>query len=124
MEKIKKLPFESILKVTGTVLARPKDMVNVKLPTGEIEVLIDDVEVINESTDLPFNIRGFQKPKETLRMQYRYLDLRFPEMQRNLRVRSDLLFKMREFLMKSDFVDVETPTLFKATPGVRLYCMN
>ncbi|CAH1970648.1 unnamed protein product [Acanthoscelides obtectus] len=113
-----KVPYESILEVKGTVLARPKDMVNKKQATGEIEVLVDKLKVVNESKDnLPFNIREFQKAKEPLRMQYRYLDLRFPQMQHNLRTRSKFLMKMREFLVNNHFVDVETPTLFKATPG-------
>lgn len=116
-KKIEKVSLETIIQIKGTVLARPKDMINSKLSTGEIEVLIDDIKVLNHASDLPFNIRGFQKPKEAMRMQYRYLDLRFPEMQKNLRERSNLLFKVRQFLVNSDFVDVETPTLFKATPG-------
>lgn len=100
-------------------MARPKDMVNKKLQTGEIEILADTFNVINIAKEiLPFNIRQFQKAKESLRMQYRYLDLRFPYMQRNLRVRSSFLMKIREFLTNNYFIDVETPTLFKATPGV------
>lgn len=114
------MALESIIEVTGTVVARPKDMINKKQETGEIEVTLENFKVINKASDcLPFNIREFQKAKESLRMQYRYLDLRFPEMQRNLRVRSTLLMKMREFLISNYFVDVETPTLFKATPGVK-----
>ncbi|KAL3281027.1 hypothetical protein HHI36_004251 [Cryptolaemus montrouzieri] len=114
---VKKLPLETILKIEGTVLTRPKETINPRLSTGAIEVVIENLEVLNEASNLPFNIRGFQRPKEAIRMQYRYLDLRFPQMQKNLRTRSTLLYKMREFLMKSNFVDVETPTLFKATPG-------
>lgn len=94
-------------------------MINKKQATGEIEVSVEKFKVLNKATDkLPFNVREFQKAKEPLRMQYRYLDLRFPQMQRNLRVRSEVLMKMREFLVNNHFVDVETPTLFKATPGV------
>ncbi|KAK9888891.1 hypothetical protein WA026_001112 [Henosepilachna vigintioctopunctata] len=114
---ISKVPFESIVKVSGTVLTRPKDMINSKLPTGEVEVLIDDFEILNKATYLPFNVRDFQRPKEAIRMKYRYLDLRFSDMQRNLRERSTLLFEMRKFLIESSFIEVETPTLFKATPG-------
>lgn len=94
-------------------------MINKKQATGQVEVLVNDLKVVNKARNtLPFNIREFQKAKEGLRMQYRYLDLRFPQMQRNLRERSTLLMKMREYLIKNHFVDVETPTLFKATPGV------
>nr|CAH7722507.1 unnamed protein product [Callosobruchus chinensis] len=115
---LEKVPYESVLEVKGTVLARPKDMVNKKQATGEIEVLVDKLKIANKAKEnLPFNIREFQKAKEPLRMQYRYLDLRFPQMQHNLRVRSKFLMKMREFLVNNHFVDIETPTLFKATPG-------
>lgn len=118
---MKSVTLESIIQVQGTVLSRPKDMINKKQSTGEIEVLVDKLKIVNKAKDnLPFNIREFQKAKEPLRMQYRYLDLRFPQMQRNLRLRSSVLMKMREFLVNNHFVDVETPTLFKATPGVSL----
>lgn len=94
-------------------------MVNVNQLTGQIEVWVDEFQVVNIAKEfLPFNIREFQRAKESLRMQYRYLDLRFASMQRNLRTRSAILMKMREFLINNHFVDVETPTLFKATPGV------
>ncbi|XP_018577439.1 aspartate--tRNA ligase, mitochondrial isoform X2 [Anoplophora glabripennis] len=112
------IPYESIIQVKGTVLSRPKDMMNEKQATGQVEVLVNDFKIVNKARDnLPFNIREFQKAKESLRIQYRYLDLRFPQMQRNLRERSMLLMKMREYLVNNNFVDVETPTLFKATPG-------
>lgn len=114
------MPYESILKVEGTVSARPQSMKNKKQATGEIEVIVNKLHVLNKASDkLPFNIREFQKAKEALRMQYRYLDLRFAEMQRNMRVRSRMLMDMRDFLINTcGFIDVETPTLFKATPGV------
>lgn len=103
-------------------MARPKEMINKNQLTGEVEILVDAFKVVNKAKELlPFNIREFQKAKESLRMQYRYLDLRFEKMQKNLRVRSDLLMRMREYLINNHFVDVETPTLFKATPGVSFY---
>jgi aspartyl-tRNA synthetase len=113
------LPLETIIQVKGSVLSRPANMRNEKQQTGDVEVYVEDFVVLNKARDnLPFNIREFQKAKEALRMQYRYLDLRFPLMQRNLRVRSEMLMKMREFLVnRCGFVDVETPTLFKKTPG-------
>lgn len=101
-------------------------MVNKKQVTGEIEILLNKLHILNKASDnLPFNIREFQKAKEALRMQYRYLDLRFAEMQRNMRVRSRMLMDMRDFLInKCGFVDVETPSLFKATPGVRFLILE
>ncbi|CAF90609.1 unnamed protein product [Tetraodon nigroviridis] len=96
----------------------------VLMPTGEIEVLAESVEVYNVCRKLPFEVKDFVKmfvvgqKSESLRMQYRYLDLRSSRMQRNLRLRSQLVMKMREFLCNlHGFVDVETPTLFKRTPG-------
>ena len=74
-------------------------MINNKQKTGEIEVLVENFQIINKAKDnLPFNIREFQKAKEGLRMQYRYLDIRFPQMQRNLRVRSKVLMNNKELL--------------------------
>ncbi|XP_078790246.1 aspartate--tRNA ligase, mitochondrial isoform X2 [Oryzias latipes] len=104
--------------VTGTVRKRPAGQENKEMPTGEIEVLAENVEVFNVSKKLPFEIKEFVKKSESLRMQYRYLDLRSSRMQKNLRLRSQLVMKMREFLCNEHgFVDVETPTLFKRTPG-------
>uniref|UniRef100_A0A3Q3G6A1 Aspartyl-tRNA synthetase 2, mitochondrial n=1 Tax=Labrus bergylta TaxID=56723 RepID=A0A3Q3G6A1_9LABR len=88
------------------------------MPTGDIEVLAESVEILNVCQKLPFEIKDFVKKSESLRMQYRYLDLRSSQMQQNLRLRSELVMKMREYLCKEHgFVDVETPTLFKRTPG-------
>lgn len=112
------IPLETVIKVQGTVALRPKDMVNKTMTTGEVEVIIDDLEILNTVDKLPFNLRDYQKPKEQLRLQYRYIDLRFPEMQNNLRVRSHMLHNMRRFLIENHgFVEVETPTLFCRTPG-------
>ncbi|XP_004079327.1 aspartate--tRNA ligase, mitochondrial [Oryzias latipes] len=112
------LTVESVIMVTGTVRKRPAGQENKEMPTGEIEVLAENVEVFNVSKKLPFEIKEFVKKSESLRMQYRYLDLRSSRMQKNLRLRSQLVMKMREFLCNEHgFVDVETPTLFKRTPG-------
>uniref|UniRef100_A0A8C7IGZ2 Aspartyl-tRNA synthetase 2, mitochondrial n=1 Tax=Oncorhynchus kisutch TaxID=8019 RepID=A0A8C7IGZ2_ONCKI len=90
----------------------------IEMPTGEIEVLAESVEILNVCRKLPFEIKDFVKKSESLRMQYRYLDLRSSQMQYNLRLRSQLVMKMREYLCNvHGFVDVETPTLFKRTPG-------
>ncbi|XP_043275211.1 aspartate--tRNA ligase, mitochondrial [Venturia canescens] len=116
---IKKLTFESVLCVTGRVVPRPPGMENKNMKTGSIEVQVESLEVLNKSLpQLPFNIRHFNVAKESLQMQYRYLTLRFPDMQRNLRMRSRVTNKMREYLVDHcGFIDVETPTLFRRTPG-------
>ncbi|XP_076151343.1 aspartate--tRNA ligase, mitochondrial [Alosa pseudoharengus] len=112
------LPLESVVMVRGKVQPRPKGQENKAMSTGEIEVHADSLEVINKCRKLPFEIKDFVKKSEALRMQYRYLDLRSSQMQYNLRVRSRLVMKMREYLCNlHGFVDVETPTLFKRTPG-------
>jgi aspartyl-tRNA synthetase len=116
---IEKIPFESILKITGLVLARPVGMRNETMPTGNVEVTMKSLAVLNESKkNLPIEIRNFNRAKENLRLEYRYLDLRFSDMQKNLRTRSKVLMKMREYLINHcGFVEVETPTLFRRTPG-------
>ncbi|XP_023953721.2 aspartate--tRNA ligase, mitochondrial [Bicyclus anynana] len=115
---ISSLPLETIVKVKGTVAPRPKDMYNHEMATGEVEIVINKLEILNNVTKLPFNLRNYQKPKEQLRLQHRYIDLRFPEMQSVLRQRSSMLHRMRRFLVEEhNFVEVETPTLFCRTPG-------
>lgn len=116
---IEEIPYESVLKVTGLVLARPFGMRNESMMTGNIEVTMKSLTVLNESKkNLPLEIRNFNRAKENLRMEYRYLDLRFPDMQKNLRTRSKVLMKMREYLINHcGFVEVETPTLFRRTPA-------
>ncbi|XP_077471668.1 aspartate--tRNA ligase, mitochondrial [Stigmatopora argus] len=117
-EVLSKLTAESVIKVTGTVRQRPVGQENKGMPTGDIEVLAENVEVFNTCRKLPFEIKDFVKKSESLRMQFRYLDLRSSRLQKNLRVRSQLVMKMREYLCYvHGFVDVETPTLFKRTPG-------
>ncbi|XP_042318673.1 aspartate--tRNA ligase, mitochondrial isoform X2 [Sceloporus undulatus] len=88
------------------------------MPTGDIEVKVETAEVLNSCKKLPFEMKDFIKKSEALRMQYRYLDLRRAQMQYNLRLRSQMVMRMREYLCNCyGFVDVETPTLFKKTPG-------
>lgn len=121
------IPYESILRVCGTVAARPLAMQNAAMATGEIEVVVQSLEVLNASRkNLPMEVRGFNRAKEATRMEYRYIDLRFADMQRNLRLRSQMLQKIREYLINAaGFVEVETPTLFRRTPGVRFcFCCS
>lgn len=112
------LSVESVIKVKGRVRLRPDGQRNMNMSTGEIDVRAESLEVLNTCRKLPFEIKDFVKKSEALRMQYRYLDLRSSQMQYNLRLRSRLVMKMREYLCNvHGFVDVETPTLFKRTPG-------
>ncbi|XP_073903534.1 aspartate--tRNA ligase, mitochondrial isoform X5 [Castor canadensis] len=111
-------PLESVVKVSGIVISRPPGQENPKMPTGEIEIKVKTAELLNACKKLPFEIKDFVKKTEALRLQYRYLDLRSFQMQYNLRLRSEMVMKIREYLCNlHGFVDVETPTLFKRTPG-------
>ena len=96
--------------------ARGEETTNVKLATGEIEVLTDHAEVLNTSMTPPFQIEDGIETSEDTRLRYRYLDIRRPEMMANLRLRSDFTFAIREALHNRDFMEVETPCLFKSTP--------
>ena len=110
--------YEYCLKVTGTI--RKRLSVNDKLKTGTVELLADTVEVLNAAKDLPFALH--ENPNEDLRMTYRYLDLRRPEMQTMMRRRIALVQALRRYLDARGFQDIETPILTKATPeGARDY---
>lgn len=104
------------IMVTGTVRERPEDTANPNLPTGEVEVLVHEVVVLNTSKTPPFQIEDGIDTAEDTRLRYRYLDLRRPEMQRNLKLRNDFTFAMRQALHNQDFLEVETPILAKSTP--------
>jgi aspartyl-tRNA synthetase len=114
---------EYVLKVTGRVRARPAGTVNPDLPTGEIEVLGLDLEILNASETPPIQLDEHgADASEELRLRYRYLDLRRPEMQARLRTRSRVTQAMRYFLDAHGFLDIETPILTKSTPeGARDY---
>ncbi|KAK9510746.1 hypothetical protein O3M35_005469 [Rhynocoris fuscipes] len=117
-QELSKTPLESVVQICGKVVPRPEHQINKKMVTGEIEISVDDYKVLNSvRNSLPFSIRDYNKANEATRLKYRYMDLRFPVMQKILRFRSSLLMKMREFLIDHEFVEVETPTLFKKTPG-------
>ncbi len=104
------------IMVSGTVRHRPEDTANPNLPTGEIEVLVHEIVVLNTSKTPPFQIEDNIDTAEDTRLRYRYLDLRRPQMQHNLKVRNDFTFAIREALHSNDFLEVETPMLAKSTP--------
>jgi aspartyl-tRNA synthetase len=117
---ISKLMPESVIEVCGQVCRRPHKDINNNLKTGSIEVIVEEMIVWNNCrNDIPFIIRDYSKVSEKVRLQFRYIDLRHERMQYNLRIRSQVINKMRNFLIDNyGFVEVETPTLFKKTPGV------
>jgi len=113
---------EYVLQVKGKVRARGKDLENPKLSTGEIEVLVDELNVLNKSDALPIEVDDRKEASEELRLKYRYLDLRRPIMQNRLFMRHKTVQAAREFLSKNRFLEIETPILVRATPeGARDY---
>jgi aspartyl-tRNA synthetase len=113
---------EFVLAVTGKVAPRPGNTVNPKLPTGEIEVLVNDLSILNQAKTPPFMIEDETDVAENLRLKYRYLDLRRPSLQKVLITRHKITQTVRRFLDSHGFVDVETPFLTKSTPeGARDY---
>lgn len=121
-DKAHQLRSEWVIAVSGRVEARPGDMANPKLTTGEIEVLADTLKILNTSETPPFPLDEESDVSENLRLQYRYLDLRKPEMTSNLVVRHQAAQIIRNYLNGLGFLDIETPMLTKSTPeGARDY---
>src|SRR5688500_19404024 len=104
--------YEDCLRVTGTV--RRRQSVNNKIRTGQVEVVAGRIEVLNKAEPLPFH--AHENPGEDIRLKYRYLDLRTPQMQRMMRTRIKLVQALRRWLDARGFQDIETPILTKATP--------
>lgn len=107
---------EDVLKVEGEVASRPPETVNPSLPTGEVEVNVSQVEVLNRSETPPFSVEERTEVDETLRLKYRYLDLRRDHMRENLLLRHRVSRTVRTFLDRNGFTEVETPVLTKSTP--------
>ena len=120
-EKASKLRSEFVVAVVGTVVSRNAD-VNEKMATGAIEVQAKEVRILSEAQTPPFPIEADSKTKEELRLKYRYLDLRRPDIQKNLILRSKIATTIRAFLANEGFLEIETPILNKSTPeGARDY---
>ena len=132
-EQVKKLATslksEYCIAVEGIVAAREEKDINPEMPTGEIEVEANDIEIFTTSQELPFSIEEVRQkdgslvlPNEDLRLKYRYLDLRREPMQKNIILRSQVTFAAREYLNSKGFLEIETPTFIKSTPeGARDY---
>jgi aspartyl-tRNA synthetase len=116
------LRSEYVISVTGELRKRPDGTENPNLPTGMVEMYADKLEVLNKSAPLPVNIEDAGDASETLRLKHRYLDLRRPEMQRNLIIRHKVTKVIRDYLDEKGFLEIETPVLTKSTPeGARDY---
>ncbi|OZJ02797.1 hypothetical protein BZG36_04426 [Bifiguratus adelaidae] len=107
---------ESVVCAVGTVNKRPDRMINPALPTGEVEIVLEDLICLNKALNVPFLPGQKELPNEEVRMRYRYVDLRRPTVQGNLRTRSKAAKTIRDYLFSQNFVEVETPMLFKSTP--------
>jgi aspartyl-tRNA synthetase len=117
---------EFVIAVKGRVRQRPVGMTNANLSTGEIEVIVHELEILNRSQQLPFSLHedspSAGEVDEQLRLTYRYLELRKPKLQNNLRLRHEFIRTAREFYFENDFWEIETPILYKTTPeGARDY---
>ena len=123
LERLANVRMEWVLQITGIVHKRPAGMTNPKMQTGEIEIVAESIEVLNAAKTLPFMVSGENDlPDENTRLKYRYLDLRRERMARNMVLRHKVVKFMRDFLDKQNFIEIETPILFKATPeGARDY---
>ncbi len=110
------LKLEYCIAVRGVVRARPESMVNPDMPTGEIEVKAEQIEILSKCAPLPFMIDDESGAREDLRLKYRFLDLRCNGMQQRMKLRHDFVRAIREYMNAHDFYDIETPTLIKQTP--------
>jgi aspartyl-tRNA synthetase len=113
-KKAKELTREFVIKVTGKVLSVPVRIP--KIPTGDIEISVEDIEILNESKIPPFLIEDETDGGEELRAKYRYLDLRRNPIRNNLVMRHKMAQEVRKYLSDLDFIEVETPVLIKSTP--------
>ncbi len=121
-EKAHGLRAEYVIAVSGEIRKRPEGTENAGLPTGMTEMYVQKLEVLNEASPLPFNMEEAADAGEALRLKHRYLDLRRPEMQRNMVLRHRISKFMRDFLDEHEFLEIETPMLTKSTPeGARDY---
>ena len=114
-EQAKQLRTEYVIAITGSVEPRPDGMVNTKLMTGGVEVAAKELEVLSKAKTTPFMISGEANANEDLRLKYRYLDLRRPEMQHNLMIRHQAYQIVRSYFTNHHFLEIETPVLMRST---------
>lgn len=113
---------EYCIEVTGELIKREEEMINPKIPTGEVELMVHDLKILGEADPVPFNIYEDKEINENIALKYRYLDLRRESLQKNIILRSKIASSVRNFLNSKDFLEIETPILCKSTPeGARDY---
>lgn len=117
-----KLKNEYCIKVSGKLMARTKDMINPKIQTGEVELMVDTLEILSEAEPVPFNVYENNEINENVALKYRYLDLRRERLQNTIKTRHLITSSVREYLNNNEFLEIETPVLCKSTPeGARDY---
>jgi aspartyl-tRNA synthetase len=116
MNEASHLRAEYVISVEGEVNARPEGMANKDMPTGDIEVIVKKMTILNESKTPPFDIIEEPKASEELKLTYRYLDLRRPPLQKKIRIRHEVSKAVRDYLISQDFYEIETPLLMRSTP--------
>ncbi len=121
-ERIRAINRESVIEITGMVKKRPEGTENKKMPTGEVEVEIEELKILNSAQPLPYHFKDMHKASIPIRLKYRYLDLRHPKLQENIKTRARITSETRKFLDSQGFFEIETPMLTKSTPeGARDY---
>jgi len=115
-ETLRKLKPEYVIRVSGTVRKRPDEAIRTDIPTGQVEVVADEIEILSEAQTPPIYTDRDDDTSEELRLKYRYLDLRKPRMQHNIIMRHRIVQTIREYLNKNGFLEIETPMLMKSTP--------
>ena len=115
-DKVKPLGLQDVIGVKGVVVSRPDDAINKDISTGAIDVEVNDIEIYNEASPMPFDVNDRYSAMEENRLKFRYLELRTDEMQNNLTVRHQTALSVRNFLSNKNFLEIETPILMKSTP--------
>ena len=115
-KKSESIRMSYVLEVTGILRKRPKGTINESLASGELELVSKEIDILSKSKPLPFQLDEHAKVGEEVRLKYRYLDLRRPEMQSNLKIRSQVNHIVRSHLIEDQFIEIETPMMARATP--------
>ncbi|MFL2679344.1 MAG: aspartate--tRNA ligase [Alphaproteobacteria bacterium] len=115
-KKLETIKLESVIKVSGKVIKRSDDTVNKNLPTGDIEVLSEKIEILSESEQIPFQVAMNDESPEDLRLRYRFLDLRRDNIHKNIILRSKIINSLREKMIKRGFLEIQTPILTSSSP--------
>ena len=115
-KKAKKLGLEDVIGIKGVVVQRPLEAVNESMVTGEIDVVVSQIDIFNEADAMPFDVNDRNSANEDHRLKYRFLELRTKDLQKNMFIRHKAAFAIRDHMSKNGFIEVETPVLMKSTP--------